>query len=103
MAASLVSPMVPPPCAGFRRRAHGYGVSNNSTSLGFGFGSLSTTIPMTSKKHHRSRRRRRPRPRVGKLCCRGTPTASSSLVFRNLDADDFRHPLDKQVSSFLIS
>lgn len=27
----------------------------------------------------------------------------SRVVFRDLDADDFRHPLDKQVGSFLIS
>lgn len=34
------------------------------------------------------------RTRIRVSVCRA---ASPSLVFRNLDADDFRHPLDKQV------
>lgn len=30
--------------------------------------------------------------------CKAAVTSSSPLFFRDLDADDFRHPLDKQVS-----
>ncbi|KAI4366794.1 hypothetical protein MLD38_022619 [Melastoma candidum] len=35
-------------------------------------------------------------PRKGGGVLVSIPRASASLVFRNLDADDFRHPLDKQ-------
>lgn len=34
--------------------------------------------------------------RVGAFACR-----ASSAVFRDLDADDFRHPLDKQVNRII--
>ncbi|KAK9670100.1 hypothetical protein RND81_13G177500 [Saponaria officinalis] len=34
--------------------------------------------------------------RVSISVCRATSASSSAVVFRNLDADDFRHPLDRQ-------
>lgn len=55
-----------------------------SDNLGFS-SSTSSLRFLTPKKN---------RTRIRVSVCRA---ASPSLVFRNLDADDFRHPLDKQV------
>ena len=57
-----------------------------SDNLRFSSTSSSSSLRFLTPKKNRTR--------IRVSVCRA---ASPSLVFRNLDADDFRHPLDKQV------
>lgn len=67
-----------------RRRPADAALTFSSSDLSFRSGSVGFGL---AKKNQR----------VRVSVCR-----ASSFVFRNLDADDFRHPLDKQVSFYWI-
>ncbi|KAL9229502.1 hypothetical protein vseg_004962 [Gypsophila vaccaria] len=64
--------------------------------------SFSISSPYLSHHHHHMPSLVRVGPttsrnsRVSISVCKATCVSSTSVVFRNLDADDFRHPLDRQ-------
>ncbi|KAL3526290.1 hypothetical protein ACH5RR_010946 [Cinchona calisaya] len=77
------SPKASPPHLSFISNGNSNSSSIRNLTLSFNSFSIGITPPKS-----KSRRRR-----VGVFVC---SRAAASVVFRNLDADDFRHPLDRQ-------